>query len=202
LPPFGEEVALLGVGGAANVEPGSAEFSAPLRRTVGLYRDRLDRLGQQLGFQEESFAEVQQAIADSKMRLDHIPTINPLVGPFSMSSGFGRRKDPFTGRVAYHEGVDFCAKRGTRICATADGRVIFASHDGELGLVVRVDHQNGFVSVYGHADRLLVTRGQQVKRGDAIATVGSTGRATGDHLHYEIHKAGRPVNPGKYILQG
>ncbi|MFH1142982.1 MAG: M23 family metallopeptidase [Candidatus Eisenbacteria bacterium] len=201
LPPFSEEVALLGVGGMSGSGSGSEGLSHPLQQTVGLYRERLDRLGDQLGFQEESFVEVNQVISASKEKLGRIPTINPVQGPFSLSSGFGSRRDPFTGRVAFHSGIDLSAKRGTSFCAAADGQVIFAGHNGDLGLVIQIDHQNGFVTLYGHADRLLAKQGQFVRRGDVIGAVGRTGRSTGDHLHYEIHKDQRPVNPRKYILQ-
>ena len=204
LPPLSEEVALLGVGGlsASGGAAAGAGISAPVRQTVGVYRDRLDRLGHQLAFQEESFLEVKQAIAASKERLDHLPAVNPIVGPFRLSSGFGLRRDPFTGRSSMHDGLDLCAEKGTPFCATADGRVCYAGWNGGMGRVIKIDHGNGIVTLYGHADQVLVREGQSVARGEVIGKVGRSGRTTGYHLHYEIHKDGRPVNPRNYILQG
>jgi murein DD-endopeptidase MepM/ murein hydrolase activator NlpD len=201
LPPFSAEVALLGVGGvSAGMLDHRAGLSDPVARTVGLYHDRLERLDQQLAFQEGSFVEVNQVISASKEKLDHIPTIDPVVGAHYYSSGFGMRRDPFTGRPTHHNGIDFSAPRGTPFCATADGVVTHAGRQGPLGKVIKIDHRNGFQTIFGHADCIHVKKGQEVRRGDVIGEVGSTGRATGSHLHYEIHKDGRAVNPRSYIL--
>jgi len=195
-------VALLGIGGVegAAVLEKHMGLSNPVARTVGLYHDRLERLDRQLAFQEGSFVEVNQVVSASKEKLDHIPTIDPVVGPHYFSSGFGARRDPFTGQPAFHNGLDLSAPRGTPFCAPADGRVIYAGRQGRLGNVIKIDHRNGFQTIFGHADRLLVEKGQDVRRGDVIGEVGSTGRSTGSHLHYEIHKDDRAVNPRNYIL--
>ncbi len=199
LPPVPEDATLLGgaVGGPAPSE--DAGLPDPTSETIGLYHERLERLGNQLELDKQGFADAKKAILVSKERMEHIPSVHPVKGACSFSSGFGFRLDPFTGRTAMHEGCDFSAPRGTPFCASADGRVVFAGRDGQLGLVVRIDHGNGLVSIYCHAERVLVNKGDSVKRGDAIGRVGSTGRATGAHLHYEIHNDGQPVNPVKYI---
>lgn len=201
LPPHGEEAALLGVGGLRR-EDSAAAGDAPsgVGRTVRFYEDRIEQLSRRLSFQEKSFIEVRDLIEENRQRLDHIPTINPVSGRHFFSSGFGPRRDPFTGRKSYHHGLDICAERGTPFCATADGEVIFSGKNGNLGQTVKVDHGNGFVTVYGHAHALEVRSGQSVRRGDVLGSVGRSGRATGVHLHYEVRQDGRPVNPWSYIL--
>jgi len=202
LPPYGEEAALLGVGGTPVPEEQAAgRMTPPLQRTVRRYHDRLDQLGRQLAFQEESFVEVREVIAASRERLDHVPTINPVAAPHYFSSGFGARRDPFTGRPARHNGIDLSAPRGTPFRCTADGQVVFVGRNGDFGKSIKIDHGNGFVTVYAHADRLLVERGQAVRRGDVIGEIGNTGRSTGDHLHYEVRQDGRPVNPRTFIIE-
>lgn len=129
--------------------------------------------------------------------IDSIPTVNPAPGP--ISSEFGGRRDPLTRRTAYHEGIDIAADFGVRIKAAASGKVIFAGRDKVLGKCVKIDHGNGIVSIYGHSSTLLVKKGAIVKKGDSIAKVGSSGRSTGSHLHFEIQVNGTPVDPLEYI---
>jgi murein DD-endopeptidase MepM/ murein hydrolase activator NlpD len=101
-----------------------------------------------------------------------------------------------------HRGVDFSAWTGTPVLATANGKVRQAGKNGELGLLVEIDHGNGILTRYGHNSKILVKVGQQVKRGDVIAEVGNTGRSTSPHCHYEVHTYGRDENPWRYILDG
>jgi murein DD-endopeptidase MepM/ murein hydrolase activator NlpD len=126
------------------------------------------------------------------------PTIAPVVG--LITDGFGRRKDPFTGRLAFHRGLDVSARRGTPIKAPADGIVVFAGRNGGLGKTVRLSHDFGFSTVYGHLDTMSVEPGDVVHRGQEIGTLGNTGRSTGPHLHYEVHEDGVANNPLYYIL--
>lgn len=116
-----------------------------------------------------------------------------------VSSGFGRRTDPFTGRPARHTGFDFPAPYGTPILASAGGRVRFAGPNGAYGRTVEIDHGEGLVTRYGHASRVLVRVGDILLPGQPIATVGSTGRSTGPHLHFEVLRDGTPVHPGPYL---
>jgi len=137
--------------------------------------------------------------AENKLRsyLDAIPTIWPVSG--RITSKFGSRLDPFTYRKAYPEGIDIAASYGTSIKASASGTVILAGYYNELGLAVIIDHGNGIKTVYGHTSKVLVKKGQTVKKGEVIARVGSSGRSTGSHLHFEIHINGKPVDPSKYL---
>jgi murein DD-endopeptidase MepM/ murein hydrolase activator NlpD len=108
--------------------------------------------------------------------------------------------DPFTGRTSWHHGVDYSARLGTPIYATADGVVSFAGKFYEFGWTVEITHGNGFVTRYAHCSKLLVRKGKRVKRGDVIARVGSSGRSTATHLHYEVLKDGKKKNPLAYVL--
>ena len=117
-----------------------------------------------------------------------------------MSSGFGSRRDPFTGRKNFHSGLDIAAREGTKIVATADGVVTRSGRNGFFGLAVRIDHGNGIETVYAHNKDNLVEVGERVKRGQVIATVGSTGRSTGPHIHYGVVVDNKYVNPLGYIL--
>ncbi|HNK94672.1 MAG TPA: M23 family metallopeptidase, partial [Leptospiraceae bacterium] len=119
-----------------------------------------------------------------------------------ITSTYGHREDPFYVDVGeFHNGIDFASANGTPIYATAPGIVADASgSDGGLGLHVRINHENGFFTMYGHCSKLLVAEGDVVKQGDIIALVGSTGKATGSHLHYEVHIGlDPPINPQEFI---
>ncbi len=133
-------------------------------------------------------------------RLDQkmIPSALPIIGA-ELSSGYGWRIDPFTGRKAMHEGLDFMAPQGTPILASAGGIVVYAGMHPEFGNMVEIDHGNNIVTRYGHASRLLVKVGQMVQRGQKIAEVGSTGRSTGSHLHFEVRYKGIAQNPRSFL---
>ncbi|MCK0512831.1 M23 family metallopeptidase [Aromatoleum buckelii] len=128
------------------------------------------------------------------------PGRSPVAG-FGISSGFGNRSDPFRRRLAFHSGVDFPAPTGTQISASAGGRVIFAGRRPDYGLTVEIDHGAGLATRYAHASKLHVKVGQVVLPGDRIASIGSTGRSTGAHLHFEVLKDGLIVDPTSYLAQ-
>jgi len=123
-----------------------------------------------------------------------IPSLKPVKGA-SFTSGFGTRSDPFQGRAAMHAGVDLAGPVGTPIYATADGVVGRSEWSGGYGNLIELDHGKGIQTRYGHLSRSLVSPGQRVKRGDQIGMMGSTGRSTGSHLHYEVRIDGKAVNP-------
>ncbi len=119
--------------------------------------------------------------------------MKPLHGRFT--SPFGIRTDPFTGRKRFHSGVDIAAPRGTRVHAAKEGKVIYAAWRGGYGNCIIIKHQFGYETVYGHLSRIYVSKGSYVRGGQVIGAVGSTGRSTGPHLHLEVRKFGRPINP-------
>jgi murein DD-endopeptidase MepM/ murein hydrolase activator NlpD len=191
LEPLGAEALAAGVGGPSSLRP-TAELAGVDRR--------LDRLSGRSQVLRQSAESVLSAIRDNQGRLRGIPSIRP-VSSGRLTSRFGRRVDPFTGRVAHHDGIDISARPGTPIVSTADGLVrSVAFSDTGYGNVLVIDHGDGFETRYAHCDRILVAGGQKVVRGEVVATVGSSGHSTAPHLHYEILRHGELGNPSSYIL--
>jgi murein DD-endopeptidase MepM/ murein hydrolase activator NlpD len=149
-------------------------------------------LSSQLSLLENQFSRRSELIAST-------PTVSPVHG--AVNSGFGIRPDPFTGLPAYHEGVDISTPRSEPVLATADGIVLRSGWAGEYGKAIAIAHGDRYETLYGHLEETLVTEGQRVHRGDRVGLVGSTGRSTAPHLHYEVHVNGRAVNPLEYILE-
>lgn len=116
-----------------------------------------------------------------------------------LSSRYGYRNDPFTGRLTWHNGIDFAGPEGSNVIAVASGIVTSAERRGGYGYLVDINHSNGYVTRYAHAKELLVDVGDIVKKGDVIALMGSTGRSTGPHVHFEVHYRGEAVDPAEYI---
>jgi len=145
--------------------------------------------------------EIDESIVSINDRLDYlrcVPSIVPVVA--KITCGYGYRKNPFTSRGSeFHYGVDFGAPYGTKVVATGDGVVLFAGYQAGYGRMVVISHGYGFTTCYAHNSSLLVKKGDKVKRGQAIARVGNTGRSTGTHLHYEVKINGKNVNPAKYF---
>ncbi len=130
------------------------------------------------------------------------PVHKPMESPSRISSGFGNRKDPFTGTRAYHAGIDFPAPKGTIVMSAGYGKVTFVGQKSGYGNLVEVTHSVGLVTRYGHLSAFLVKEGQVVNAGTPIARVGSTGRSTGPHLHFEVRSKDQAVDPGKYLAAG
>ena len=158
----------------------------------------VDNLIERAKLQEISFKELKQYLNQQSSVITHTPSIWPVSG--WLSSGFGYRRSPFTGKTESHEGLDIVAPAGTPIHVTAMGRVRYAGYKAGWGRVVEIDHGFGYVTFYGHCQSIKVNEGTKVNRGDVIATVGRTGSATGNHLHYGIKVSGSWVNPLNYIL--
>jgi len=158
----------------------------------------VDGMMRRLRFEEQSLDEIETALEDQRSRLSRIPSIWPVRG--WVTSGFGRRHDPFTGRTRMHDGIDIVAPYGTPIVAPADGKVVYSGWKYNWGRVVEIDHGNGIRTFFAHCRSTLVDKGDSVKRGDRIARLGSTGRSTGAHLHYGVKRKGVWVNPRNYIL--
>lgn len=143
-----------------------------------------------LALQSRSWSQVQPVKA--------VPSLWPVEG--MLLSGFAQRTDPFSGEGAFHTGVDICAPTGTLVRATANGIVIEAEMvSGGYGRLIRIDHGGGIQTYYAHLSRINVHVGQDVRRGDVVGFVGSSGRVTAPHLHYEVRFGGAPVNPYRYM---
>jgi murein DD-endopeptidase MepM/ murein hydrolase activator NlpD len=135
--------------------------------------------------------------------LGHVPLTTPVHGAqFEMTSGFGARVDPFTRRIALHTGLDFAGPWGSTVMATAPGVVTFAGPRGGYGNMVEIDHGFGFHTRYGHLSSVLVRPGTRVSEGSPVGKLGSTGRSTGPHVHYEVWVADAVKDPGKFIEAG
>jgi murein DD-endopeptidase MepM/ murein hydrolase activator NlpD len=158
----------------------------------------LDRLSHEMNSRTRSFQELIDQLEAKRSVLASTPTIWPVKG--WLTAGFGYRRSPFTGLRQMHEGVDISNSVGTRVIAPADGMVSYAGPLGGFGNVVSIDHGHNISTFYAHLQQHKVSQGQRIKRGDLIALVGTTGRATGPHLHYEIQVNGSPVNPSKYVI--
>ncbi|WP_375407793.1 M23 family metallopeptidase [uncultured Methylobacterium sp.] len=152
-----------------------------------------------------AFVEAQRALADEdRMRrvADGLPLRQPLAGSFSQSSQFGPRLDPFTRGLALHTGIDMKADAGDPARATAAGRVVAAEYAGGYGNMVEIDHGHGVTTRYAHLSAFAVQSGQTVEAGSLVGRVGSTGRSTGSHLHYETRIDGEPVDPQRFLRAG
>jgi murein DD-endopeptidase MepM/ murein hydrolase activator NlpD len=137
--------------------------------------------------------------AASSLNLADAPTLWPVIG--RLTSSFGEREDPFNGEGAFHAGIDIATAYGTPVRSPADGLVLMAGPANGYGRELVVDHGQGITTVYGHLSGFAVSAGQQVKRGQVIGYVGSAGRSTGPHLHYEVRIRNTPVNPHKYLRE-
>ncbi len=158
----------------------------------------LDRLTDQ---RTDLLTVVESRLFDQKIRAMMVPTQRP-IAEGNLGSLFGWRVDPIIGRMALHTGVDFQADRGTPILAAAGGVVVAQEFHPEYGNMVEIDHGNDLITRYAHASKTLVARGDLIKRGQKIAEVGSTGRSTGTHLHFEVLVRGVPQDPQKFLAAG
>jgi murein DD-endopeptidase MepM/ murein hydrolase activator NlpD len=177
----------------------SGAAGGPLLPPRPLSLTQFDDLQARLDQLEQRFALVADATAQRNLALLRLPSRLPLVGAVDMTSPFGNREDPFTHHLSFHPGIDFAAAYGSRILAAAGGVVTWAGPRTGYGNLVEIDHRNGLVTRYGHASRVLVKVGAVVAPGDPIALVGSTGRSTGPHVHFEVLRGGEPVNPRRYL---
>jgi murein DD-endopeptidase MepM/ murein hydrolase activator NlpD len=157
-----------------------------------------DTMRQQLECVAATLSALEQQAADHSLAYAAYPGRMPAEGA-RFGSPFGNRTDPFTHRLSFHPGVDLVARTGTPILAAAGGRVVFAGEKSGYGNAVEIDHGNGLITRYGHASRLIAHAGDLVLPGQCIAEVGSTGRSTGPHLHFEVLVNGAPVNPVAYL---
>lgn len=161
-------------------------------------RTFLRDLSEEIRLEEVQQQELLLSMRENREKLAVIPSIWPTDG--FVTSGFGARLSPFTGKVQHHRGIDISARLGTPIHAPARGVITAAGIDGAYGIAVEINHGGGITTKYGHMQKFVVKPGQTVERGELIGHVGRTGRVTGPHLHYEVRLSGVPTNPYAYIL--
>lgn len=172
--------------------------TAPEDERVSLLRQGAEYLGVVAESQEASLGDLVKALESKRHRLASSPSIWPTKG--WLTSRYGYRTSPFTGRQQFHAGLDIAGARGTDVVATARGKVVFSGKRGPLGNSLVLDHGYGVRTQYGHVDEVFVKRGESVERGDKIASLGNTGRSTGPHLHYVVEVNGKTRNPLDYIF--
>ena len=174
--------------------------SAAAQRPAGRYGVGLSHLEKEVDLLEASFERMAGVLDDRELETMAYPNRLPVEGRMPrISSGFGVRHDPFTGRLARHQGLDIPAAHGTPILASGGGRVISAGHRGPYGKAIVIDHGDGMQTLYGHCSKLYVRAGELVMPQQKIAAVGSTGRSTGPHLHFEVIRNGKRVAPGQVL---
>jgi murein DD-endopeptidase MepM/ murein hydrolase activator NlpD len=175
---------------------GSTQSGAPL--SIDQFSSQLLELSKTVDVKADQLTVLEALLVEGSAQRRFLPTLPPIEN-INYTSNFGYRLDPFSGHQTFHEGVDFAAESGTPINAAASGKVIYAETHPAYGKTVDIDHGNGLVTRYAHSSELLVTDGDLVVRGQRIARVGSTGRSTGPHLHFEVRLNGVPQNPGRFL---
>jgi murein DD-endopeptidase MepM/ murein hydrolase activator NlpD len=182
-----------GMGGAAPT------LMPPQNLSLADFSEKLMSLSRQVETRNDMLGVLEAQLFEEAVKKKRLPTMRPVAGPFN-ASAFGRRVDPFTGQWAMHEGIDFLADLGSPIAAAADGVVVFAGFHPQYGYMVDIDHGNDLVTRYAHCSKLFVKEGDVVQRGRKLGEVGSTGRSTGPHLHFEVRFRGTAQNPSKFLV--
>ncbi|MFH1494066.1 MAG: M23 family metallopeptidase [Pseudomonadota bacterium] len=178
---------------------GGAETRAPqYQLDTHQLEQELAMFAQQLEKRSESLSVLEAMTLREQVVKSTSPTLQPVSAGW-FSSNFGWRLDPFSGKKAFHEGVDFMAETGTPVKAAAGGVVVYSEYHPQYGNMIDIDHGNGMVSRYAHTSKRLVKVSDIVLQGQKIAEVGSTGRSTGPHLHFEVLRNGAPQNPARYL---
>lgn len=185
-----------GTGGSKKIKLNIRDY-----RVVGKNVDRLENLKAKIQIQESSFDELMSKAITHKDELTHMPALSPVSNKNShISSGFGYRLHPILRRRKMHDGVDFSAKRGTKIYSPGDGVVLETKYAGGYGRQITIDHGFGYVTKCAHLQSFDVRPGQKIKRGQVIGRVGNTGLSTAPHLHYEVIKDGKKINPSQFFF--
>ncbi len=200
---------LVGVG---NLDPQEFDFaSEPAQggvdqadaESVGMMEleSELERLSTAFSDREHKLILLEEMLSKRDVREQVIPSGRPLKHGF-ISSTFGRRTDPFSGKKKYHKGVDFVGKRGSEVLAVAAGVITQSERTGGYGNVVEIRHADGYSTRYAHNQENLVKEGDRVEKGEPIAMLGSTGRSSGPHVHFEVRRNGKIVNPARFVKGG
>lgn len=175
----------------------SPSRGGPITRDIhneGVSKEKeMDIIGEVL---EDKKIELESFIEDLEVQfeyLESIPDLMPTTG--KLTSKFGNRRDPFSRRIQFHQGIDIANSRGTNITSSGKGTVTFSEYNGGYGRTIIIDHGNEYKTLYAHCNKLLVNVGDKVDKGQLIAQIGSTGRSTGNHLHFEIQENNKPINP-------
>jgi len=196
LAPLSDDVKAQGVGGSdVDLTLNTVDDSS-----IMLLKEKVDSLAFAVNIQKDSFNTIFNKIKSNEKMYRHIPSISPVKG--YIGSRYGYRTDPIDGKRRMHSGLDFPVNLNTDVVATGDGVVTKAQYDSGWGRYIKIDHGYGYETVYAHLWKINVKKGQKVKRGDKIGKSGNSGRAAGFHLHYEVHKNNKTVDPLNYFFTG
>lgn len=187
--------------GRGGVESTSLKNSAQGDLNLSQFQAALDAMMKDVEHRSDYLNVVETTLMDDKIKAKLLPTIQPVNVSYN-ASGFGWRLDPFTGRSAFHTGIDFASPSGAPMVSAAGGVVTTAEYHHEYGNMLEIDHGNDMSTRYAHASKLLVKVGDIVKRGQHVADIGSTGRSTGAHLHFEVLVRGVQQDPHKFLVAG
>ena len=197
LAPLSDDVKAKGVGGSTIEDSSSEDLDGS---SIMLLKDRVDSLAFAVDIQKDSYNTIFNKIKSNEKMFRHIPSIAPVKG--YIGSRYGYRTDPIDGKRRMHSGLDFPVNLNTDVVATGDGIVTKAQYDSGWGRYIKIDHGYGYETIYAHLWKINVKKGQKVKRGDKIGKSGNSGRAAGFHLHYEVHKNNKTVDPLRYFFTG
>lgn len=178
-------------------------LSLPKGKLIRTTSAKVDQLEKQLAIQSKSYEDIKSLVENKKAMLASIPAIRPVIKNERnyLSSGFGFRFHPIYKTRKLHAGLDFSAPIGTNIVATGDGKVVMVKRSRRgYGKYIKINHDFGYTTLYAHMNKIHVKKGQKVKRGQVIGEVGNTGTSTAPHLHYEVHKNGKKINPIHYFF--
>lgn len=195
MPRIDEEVRQVGIGGAVPPDITLGNEDETIQQLIF----DIDKIEREIRLQYSSFLEIDKKFRKNSDLIAHTPSIKPVEGGY-ISSRFGMRTDPFTGKWKQHNGLDIVQEPGSPVYVTANGKVVFAKKSPGFGNLVIVDHGYSITTAYGHLGRLLVKKGQTVERGQKIGEVGNTGRSTGPHLHYEVTVNKKAVDPVDFLF--
>ncbi len=196
LSPLSDDVKAQGVGGSeVDMNLNTVDNSS-----IMFLKEKVDSLAFAVNIQKDSFNTIFNKIKSNEKMYRHIPSISPVKG--YIGSKYGYRTDPIDGKRRMHSGLDFPVNLNTDVVATGDGVVTKAQYDSGWGRYIKIDHGYGYETVYAHLWKINVKKGQKVKRGDKIGKSGNSGRAAGFHLHYEVHKNNKTVDPLNYFFTG
>jgi len=200
MPEIDKNIRKLGIGGHSLKRNISSDNLAPvINQNLAILEMDVEKLSREINLEINSYSSIYDKVKQDIKRIAKIPSIRPLKGGF-LNSSFGYRKDPIDNVMRFHQGQDITIKSGSPILAPADGIVKRAYYAGGFGNHIKLDHGNGYTTLFAHLSRINVKHGQKVKRGDVIGLTGNTGRSTAPHLHYEIHHYGEPKNPLDYFF--
>jgi len=199
--PVDPQIRDMGIGGVPALDSATSTLSSELRLDCAFLTLQLEQLTAKVELEVELMAELKKNSDFRRDMYENTPTIYPVYG--YVTSPYGYRIHPILGRKIFHEGIDIANRKGTLVHATADGVVISSKVNGKgsFGNNIIMRHKYGFSTRYAHLSKVLVERGQRIKKGEVIGYMGSTGRSTGSHLHYEVRRYGRYRDPEPYLIK-